>query len=788
MRRSRSISLLLPLLCATTLAAPLAAADPQPYDKVVTKDAKTSRGALIVHQFPERCLYEIPPSELDREFLLSVRVVQAPPGVGFNGFLTADRIIRFHLSGQRVLLYDVNYTATADPRTPLAAAVKAANTNTILMAFDVAALSPDGAPVIDVTHLFTTDVAAFNLRTRLGASHLDGARTWLDHVAVYPQNLEAEATQTWTRVDQTIVAGLMKPGDATIQVHYSMIRLPEKPMLPRLYDNRVGLFQAGLVDYGSDEQRAKVKAIIVRWRLEKKDPAAAISDPVKPIVYYLDPAIPERWRAFVRKGVEEWLPALEAAGFRNALQVRDAPAPAEDPAFSIGDIRYSVIRWLPTTTQNAFGPNVHDPRTGEILNADIEFHHNMLNLARVWCFTQTAPLDPGASKLPLSDETMGRAIQMLIAHETGHSLGMEHNLKASSLYPHEKVRDKQWVATMGFTPSVMDYVRFNYVAQPEDDMPVDLLPAHVGPYDRWAIHWAYAPIPEAATPENEKPTLDQWTRDQDQTPWLRYTTLVGWGADTGDLAEAVGDQDAIASTTLGHNNLQRLMKMLVPATTAKPGEPMDDLLEMYTALIAQWSTELHHVIAIVGGTTSQSKNAGQAGRVFTPISGARQKQAALFLNQNAFQTPTWLIDPEVVRRIEPAGSLNRIRDAQTGVLNSLMGTNRFTRITEHEAIDGNAAWSPTEFLATLRSGIWLELSQPKVKIDPYRRNLQRGYLDASTAKLNGPNTDEKALYRAELKTLDSELTTALPKSTDKPTTAHIEAAKAQIQKALSLKP
>lgn len=769
--------LLLPLLCT----AGLFAADPQPYDKVVTKEAKTTRGTFIVHQIGERYLYEIPKPELDREFLWSVRITQTAQGVGFNGFLTADRVIRWHLSRQRVILYDVNYSAAADPRTPMASAVKAANSDTILMAFDVAAISAADAPVIDVTQLFTSDIPAFNIRTRLGASHMDGSRTWVDQITVYPQNLEVEATQTWTRMDQAVVAGLMKAGDATIQAHYSMIALPENPMAARHYDNRVGLFQAGLYDYGSDEHRAKVQAIIVRWRLEKKDPTAAISEPVKPIVYYLDPATPPKWRDWIRKGVEEWLPALEAAGFRNAIQVRMPPDPSHDPAFNIGDVRYSVIRWLPTTTQNAFGPNIHDPRTGEILNADIEFHHNMLNLARVWCFTQTAPLDPGASKLPLSDETMGRAIQMLIAHEAGHSLGMEHNLKASSLYPHQKVRDPEWVRTMGFTPSIMDYVRFNYVAQPEDNMPVELLPAHVGPYDRWVMHWAYAP-------DADRHTLDQWAREQDKTPWLRYTTLVGWGADTGELAEAVGDEDAVVSTGLGLKNLQRLMKILVPAVTAKVGEPMDDLVEMYNAVIAQWSMELHHVVAIVGGATSQSKNAGQQGRVFTPISGVRQKQAVLFLNQNAFQTPAWLIDPEVVRRIEPAGTLNRIRDAQVGVMNTLMGTNRFTRVTEQEAIDGKTAWSPTEFLATLRAGIWTELAGPTGKIDPYRRNLQRAWLDAAVAKLSGPNTDEKSLYRAELKSLEAALTTAVAKSVDKSTSAHLEAAKAQIGRALSLKP
>jgi Met-zincin/Domain of unknown function (DUF5117)/Domain of unknown function (DUF5118) len=792
------------------------AAEPQPYEKVITKEAKTTKGIFTVHQIKERYFYEIPKDQLDKEFLWNTQIAKTTLGAGYGGGQLVDHVVRWELRGNRVLLRNINYGIAADPKEPIGTAVKAANNDTILMSFPVAAFTANGAPVIDVGRLFTTDITEFSARQRLGATGFDGSRTFVDRISPYPENLEAEITVTYTRnptpaganaPPQVLPAGAIRPGSATVVLHHSMVKLPEKPMTPRLFDERIGYFTTSNLNFSYDPYRAKQVRYIARWRLQKKDPTAAVSEPVKPIVYYIDAATPTKWVPWVKKGVEDWQVAFEAAGFRNAIVARPAPNPQEDPQFSPEDVRYSVIRWLPSTIENAMGPHISDPRTGEILNADIQVYHNIMNLLRDWYFVQVGPLDPRAQKLPLPDELMGRLIENVIAHEVGHTLGFQHNMKASSMYPQEKIRDRDWVHRMGHTPSIMDYARFNYVAQPEDQIDVADLVPRIGPYDIWATKWGYTPIADIKTPSDEKPLLDQWAHEQDKTPWLRFSTANSAGSDPGELTEAVGDADAIKSTALGLKNLQRVVKLLMPATAYKQGEPYDDLAEVYGRILAQWTLEMNHVSAIVGGFDSQQKSVGQKGRIFTPVPKARQKEAVSFLVDNALNTPNWVVDPEILRRIEPAGALSRIRNAQTAVLNSLLSSPRFARLIEQEAIDGPQAYTAAELLASVRKGIWKELEGPQVAIDAFRRNLQGAYLELVNTKLNGTapalppglppeiqaqlrvNTsgDERAFYRAELRTLNSSIGTALAKARDRETRAHLEGARDQIARILDPK-
>jgi hypothetical protein len=383
---------------------------------------------------------------------------------------------------------------------------------------------------------------------------------------------------------------------------------------------------------------------------------------------------------------------------------------------------------------------------------------------------------------------MGRLIEYVAAHEVGHTLGFQHNMKASSMYPAAKLRDREWIKKMGHTPTLMDYSRFNYVAQPEDNIDVaDLVPG-IGPYDKWATMWGYKPIATAKNPDDERKTLDEWARQQDATAYLRFSTTGSAGADPGELTEAVGDEDAIASTALGLKNLQRVAGMLLTATTTRTGEPYDDLDEVYGRMLGQWATEMNHVAAIVGGFNSQQKNIGQEGVLFRPIAREKQAGAVKFLNENAFQTPAWAINPEILRRIEPVGVLDRVRTGQQRVLSSLLSSARVARLVEQEALDGAAAYRPLDFLADLRKGIWSEFyNGTPVKVDAYRRNLQRAYIEALGDRINGRTAavdDARAFFRGELKTLDADLRAATTRTADRATRLHIDDVRMQIERAL----
>ena len=501
------------------------APEPQirPYDRVITKDAKSDQGLFTVHRIKDRLYYEIPKDKLGKDFLWVSQIAKTTLGAGWGGQAAGNRVVKWERRGDRILLRNVSFEVVADPKTPISQAVQAANFDSILMAFNIEALGKDDAAVIEVTRLFTTDVPEFSGRTRVRARTFDTSRSFVERAVSFPENVEVEAIHTYNNPpDQAEGRGgapapgpgggrgqaPARVGSSSVLMHYSMVLLPEKPMQPRLFDERVGYFSISQMDYGKDEHRAPQRRYITRYRLEKKDPGAELSEPIKPIVYWIDPATPTKWVPYLKRGIESWQPAFEAAGFKNAIIAKEAPTPEQDPDWSAEDARYSVIRWLPSTTENASGPHIHDPRTGEILEADIQFYHNVMNLARDWYFVQVGPLDPRTKALPLPDDLMGRLIEYVAAHEVGHTLGFQHNMKASSMYPAAKLRDAKWLKDMGHTPTLMDYSRFNYVVQPEDKIdPADLVP-RIGPYDKWATMWGTSRSRRRRTPRTRR---RRWT-------------------------------------------------------------------------------------------------------------------------------------------------------------------------------------------------------------------------------------------------------------------------------------
>lgn len=720
------------------------------YEEVITTNAVTKKGLFTVHRVDDNLFYEIPTNALNTDLLWVEQISETTAGNSYAGMPVLDRVVRWELRDDHILLRDVRFGIRADTNDAIAEAVKASNLAPIIRTFDVKTYGSNKAPVIDVTDLFKKDVAEFSPRRALHAGAMDSARSFIEEFKAFPENINVRILASFAPGKSS---GGGPPDDSpessgiTAVICHSMVKLPEHLMKPRRFDSRVGFFTESFTDYSDkNEHAAEDVRYILRWRLEKKDPDAKVSEPKKPIVFYVAREVPEKWKSYVKAGIEDWQPAFEAAGFSNAIIGKYAPDPKDDPDWDVEDARISSIRWLPSNIENAFGPQVHDPRTGEILSADVRMYHNVEKLIRDWYFVQASPNDERAQKFPLPDELEGELIRFVVAHEVGHSLGFPHNMKASSAYTIEQLRDPEWTRKNGTAPSIMDYARYNYVAQPGDG--AALMPK-VGPYDYFAVNWGYHEFPKYS---DDKVELEKLVKVQITNAIYRFGDP-NPAVDSTQQTEDLGS-NAVEATKLGLRNLERVAGFIVKATS-KPGKDYELLSDEYDALLMQWRLEMNHVANVVGGVEEINLYFGDANRRFFPNSADYQQKAVNFLLANAFTTPTKFITDDIVLRLTAEGTAQRILGAQSSLLRNLTSSHRVDRMSEIVQTATNAVYSPTKLFSDLREGLFRELHSRPLDIDLYRRNLQRSYIEMLSANIKNPaaNSDLPAYSRAELEAI-----------------------------------
>jgi hypothetical protein len=703
---------------------------------VVPADAVSDPGFITVHRVDEDYFFQVPRDLLERDILLITRIAGVP--AGFGGFPSAgmslgEQVIRFEERGDRLLLRKVSFRAVADAGEPIYRSVVSNHLPPVLAAFDVEALTPDSSGlVVDVTDFFQGDTPALSglsqgQRREYGVRRLDPARSFISRMSAYPENVEVRHTQTF---DATSPPGDAGSGTITLELSQSLVLLPEEPMRARYADPRVGYFSVERINYGLDEQKAATEAFIRRWRLEPSDPESyargELVEPVEPITYYLDPATPLRWREYVRQGVEDWNVAFEAAGFRNAIRALDPPTPEEDPEWDPEDVRYSTVRWSASTVRNAMGPSVSDPRTGEIIESDIVWFHNHMRSYRNRLMLETGAANPQARSLQQPDDLMGEAMRQVIAHEIGHALGLPHNMISSSAYPVDSLRNADFARRMGVAPSVMDYARQNYIAQPGDGLTSPDFIRQIGPYDLYAIEWGYRVL-DTPDPEGERPILHEMILERADDPMYRYLPQGGFGgidprAQTEDLGA-----DPVRASGFGVENLKVAARNL-PRWTSTPGEDYADLAELYGELLGQWYRYMNHVVTLVGGAYVDLKSSDQSGPVFDGVPRARQEEALAFLEAQVFRTPAWLHSREILDRIGPVGQVQTLGARQAAILNSLLDPRRLVRMSEMEVLQPEDAWPLAQYLPAVRSAVFGDLATVSA-IDGYRRALQRSFLE-----------------------------------------------------------
>lgn len=766
------------------------------------KGFDVDEGIFKMYQKDGKLKFEIPTKELGLDMLMITRVVAVPENYsGFSpgGSKIIEQVVRWEKFNDQILLKKVSFNNVADTTDAIFKSVVDNNFSPIIGAFKIEGEPEDStAFLIDVTNFYKKDTKAISgiaarLRTQYQVRRLDETKSYIESAKSFPINTEIRQIMTYEagRPPSNANTGLL-----SVKVSQSMIKLPEDKMMPRIKDNRVGYFSLSNIDFSSDKLKGDQQTFIKRWRLEPKDKAAyargELVEPVKPIVYYLDPATPEKFRKWFKMGIEDWQTTFESAGFKNAIIAKDAPTKEEDPDWSPEDARYSTVRYIASMVRNATGPSTADPRTGEIIESDIKWFHNHLRSYRNWYMIQTGASNPKARTLDTPEEEIGEMMRQVIAHEIGHALGLPHNMKSSSAYPVESMRDPEFTKKYGVAPTIMDYARVNYIAQPGDG--VTRYIRQIGPYDHYSINWGYRYLPEANTPEEELSTLRKWIKDASNDRMLRFGG--GSGANPEEQTEDLGDNSMTASA-YGMENIMKVIPNLLEWTT-KDGENYGDTQEIYGEVIGQWRRFAGHVVTNIGGITENLKSSDQEGAVYEVVPESQQIEAMNWMHKYAFATPDWLLDEDLLRKIEEYGAIERIRSTQASFVNRTLDPTRMQRLIEAEAFKGRNTYTIYQLVGDLRKGLFSEFNSGK-EIDTYRRNIQRAYIarmeylmtnEASSFQSRTVNvglSDIRPVVKAELKTLNRQLKAALPKYTSRVSRIHIEDALDRIDNILNPK-
>lgn len=808
---------------------------PKPYKEVITDKAKTTKGLFTIQKIEDKYYFEIPDSLMGREIMAITRLSKAPttPGsVGtpaYGGELLNSQVIRFEKGpDNKIFLRAIEIVNTsADSLQPIYKAVKNSNVDPIAAAFEVKAVKKDTLTVIDVTDFFKGENPVISMSNVIKQIYkltmLQADRTYVQSMKSFPINTEIRVVKTFGVVPPTLsfssgpspipsvtLPGGIAAGAVTMEVNTSMILLPKTPMKQRYFDLRVGYFANGYTNYSENSQRTEDRTFAVRWRLEAKNKAdeerqkrGELIEPKKPIVFYIDPATPKQWRKYLKMGIDDWQTAFEQAGWKNAIQgviLEDT-----NTVIDMEDARFSAIRYFASDILNAYGPNVHDPRSGEILESHIGWYHNVMKLLKLWYMTQTAASDPRSRANKFDPELMGQLIRFVSSHEVGHTLGLRHNYGASTATPVEMLRSKEFTTKNGHTSSIMDYARFNYVAQPEDGV-TDFFP-RIGDYDKWAIEWAYKPIYGTSSPEDDKKILNKWYMDKvlNNRRLLFLTETNPY--DPRSQNEDIGD-NAMKASDYGIKNLKRIVPNLIQ-WTKEEAEDYEMLQDSYNDVMGQFRRYMGHVTKNIGGVYETPKTFDQAGVVYEPTPKNLQKDAVNFLQKQLFETPTWLLDQQILSRLRPDAGVDMISRMQETTLNSIFNSDRLQRLIETSS-KATDAYTIDELFTDMRKGIWSELASKKA-IDNYRRNLQKMFVEKMASMLNPPpsfstgnqptnvfgavvppsvdvrKSDIISMVRAHTSLLQSEIKAALPSISDKMTKYHLQDCLYRIEKALNPK-